>query len=114
MNLEAMTIEEIWSRIGEKANEQPDLIAGLNATYSFKITGEDGGDFGVEFNEGVATIVKGGIGGADCTIIVSSDNFKKLIQGNINSAAAVMSGRIKIKGNVGLAMKLEELLKEFQ
>jgi len=47
---------------------------------------------------------------ADCSITMSLDNFKKLNKGQINPMMAVMSGKIKIKGDMGLAMKLQSLL----
>src|SRR5690625_145317 len=114
MDIETMSLEEIWQQIDQKANEQSDLIAEMNATYSFNITGEGGGNYGLSFNDGVVSVVEGGIEGADCTIIVNIQNFKKLILGNINSASAFMTGRLKVKGNIGLALKLEELLKKYE
>lgn len=47
---------------------------------------------------------------ADCTISITEENFKKLIGGKLNPMMAVMSGKIKIKGDMGLAMKLQGML----
>ncbi|MBT8232612.1 MAG: SCP2 sterol-binding domain-containing protein [Saprospiraceae bacterium] len=47
---------------------------------------------------------------ADCTIITSVDTLAKLKNGDLNPMMAVMSGKIKIKGDMGLAMKLQSLL----
>lgn len=47
---------------------------------------------------------------ADCVIIVSKENFIKLTTGDLNPMTAVMMGQIKIKGNMGVAMKLQSLL----
>jgi putative sterol carrier protein len=47
---------------------------------------------------------------ADCTISVSSDILKQLRDGEINPMMAVMSGKIKISGDMGLAMKVQSLL----
>ena len=46
---------------------------------------------------------------ADCTVKVSLENFKSLIAGDLNPMGAVMSGKIKIKGDMGVAMKLQTL-----
>lgn len=47
---------------------------------------------------------------ADCTITASSETVKKLRTGDLNPMMAVMTGKIKIKGDMGLAMKLQSLL----
>ena len=47
---------------------------------------------------------------ADCLIIVSKEDFAKLTSGDLNPMMAVMSGKVKIKGDMGVAMKLQSLL----
>ena len=47
---------------------------------------------------------------AECLIIVSKENFVKLTTGDLNPMMAVMSGQVKIKGDMGIAMKLQSLL----
>jgi len=46
---------------------------------------------------------------ADCTVEVSLEDFHKLIRGKLNPMTAVMAGQLKIKGNMGVAMKLRSL-----
>lgn len=47
---------------------------------------------------------------ADCTIITSMETFGSLQSGDLNPMMAVMSGKIKIKGDMGAAMKLQSIL----
>lgn len=47
---------------------------------------------------------------ADCTISTSVETLLKLKSGDLNPMMAVMSGKVKIKGDMGLAMKLQSLL----
>ena len=47
---------------------------------------------------------------ADCTIITSAETLSKMKSGDLNPMMAVMSGKVKIKGDMGLAMKLQSLL----
>jgi len=49
-------------------------------------------------------------GDADCVIIASKETFMKLKDGDLNPMMAVMSGKVKIKGDMGLAMKLQSLI----
>jgi putative sterol carrier protein len=43
---------------------------------------------------------------ADCTVNVSLEDFKQLLSGDLNPMAAVMSGKVRINGDMGVAMKL--------
>jgi len=47
---------------------------------------------------------------ADCTIITSIETLDALRKGELNPMMAVMSGKVKIKGDMGVAMKLQSLL----
>jgi putative sterol carrier protein len=46
---------------------------------------------------------------ADCTITTTAETLEALRQGKLNPMMAVMSGKVKIKGDMGLAMKLQSL-----
>jgi putative sterol carrier protein len=85
----------------------------MNTTYSINLSGEDGGQFGLKFTDGNAETIIGTPGEADCALSMSVKDFKKLLDGNLNSAASYMMGKLKIKGNLGLALKLENLLKQY-
>ncbi len=47
---------------------------------------------------------------AACTISTDTDTFMQLKNGSLNPMMAVMSGKVKIKGDMGLAMKLQSLI----
>jgi len=47
---------------------------------------------------------------AHCTLVTSHDNFKSLMSGGLNPMMAVMTGKLKIEGDMGVAMKLTKLL----
>jgi putative sterol carrier protein len=47
---------------------------------------------------------------ADCTIKISKDNFEQLIAGELNPTAAFMTGKIKIAGDMSVAMALSQIL----
>ncbi|UWQ32783.1 SCP2 sterol-binding domain-containing protein [Leisingera sp. M527] len=46
----------------------------------------------------------------DCTLQLSRENLKKLLTGKLNPMTAVMMGKIKISGDMGVAMKLGKLI----
>jgi len=47
---------------------------------------------------------------ADCTIRLSKDNLTKLLTGKLNPMTGVALGKLKVSGNMGVAMKLGQLL----
>ena len=53
-------------------------------------------------------------GQAGCTMTLNEEDFGKMFAGKLNPTQAFMSGKLKIKGDLGLAMKLEKLMKEMR
>jgi putative sterol carrier protein len=47
---------------------------------------------------------------ADCTISTSLETLMKMKSGDLNPMMAAMSGKVKISGDMGLAMKLQSLI----
>lgn len=47
---------------------------------------------------------------ADCTVIVSFENFQDIVAGNLNAQMAFMTGKLKIEGDMGVAMQLGQIL----
>ncbi|MCA9774372.1 MAG: SCP2 sterol-binding domain-containing protein [Myxococcales bacterium] len=96
------------NRIGAGINENPENAKKINAIYKFNITGDGGGTWLVNMKDkpGVTT----GDGTADCTITMAAADFIDLVNGKLNGQMAFMSGKLKIAGDMGLAMKLQKLL----
>ena len=76
-----------------------------------------GFDGSVKFDiadEGAIRIVGGEVttddGDADCTISASMDTFQDMFDGELDPTAAFMTGKIKIDGDMSVAMKLGQLL----
>ena len=81
-------------------------LAGMNNSYLFDIEGE--GQWLVTVADGAINVSEGG-GDADATIETSSDTFEKIVAGEQNPTTAYMTGKLKIKGDMGAAMKLQKL-----
>ena len=84
----------------------PSKAAGMTASYKFDIDGS--GSWLVDVDDGKVTVTEDG-GDADCTISTSSETFLKIANGQQNPTAAYMSGKLKVKGDMGQAMKLQKL-----
>ncbi len=90
----------------DKLNEQAGNISPIGATVKFVL---DEHSVYVD-GTGDKNIVSSDDKEADCVITTSMDTFTKLKNGELNPMMAVMTGKIKIKGDMGIAMKLQSLL----
>ena len=91
---------------GLSGRVDPARTAGMNNSYVFDIEGA--GTWTVKVADG-SVAVDEGAGDADCTISSSEENFMKIVNGEQNPTTAYMSGKLKIKGDMGAAMKLQKL-----
>jgi putative sterol carrier protein len=80
--------------------------AGMHNSYLFDIDGA--GQWLVKVEDGSIDVTEGG-GEADCTLTTSEENFQKIISGEQNATTAYMTGKLKIKGDMGAAMKLQKI-----
>ena len=105
MDATAITVDSMLTK-WKKGVVGKDL--GLGATMKMNFDGA-----GVIFIDGASTpnAVTGEDKDADCTIIISLANFILLAQKKLNAMEAMGDGRLKIEGNMGLAMKLAPVLK---
>ena len=83
-----------------------DRIEGMNNTYVFNV--EDAGTWTVKVVDG-AVQVSEGAEDADCTISASEETFAKIVAGESNATSAYMTGKLKIAGDIGAALKLQKL-----
>jgi putative sterol carrier protein len=100
----AETIREFFEGLPARADTSK--LAGMNNSYIFDIEGA--GQWFVTVEDGTVS-VRVGEGEADCTISTSEENFQKILSGEQNATSAYMTGKLKVKGDMGAAMKLQKL-----
>ena len=98
------SVSEFFQRLPSRVDAAK--TAGMNNSYVFDIEGA--GAWTVRVADGSVTVDEGDTGG-DCTISTSAETFEKVVKGEQNPTAAYMSGKLKIKGDMGAAMKLQKL-----
>ena len=106
-----MTPAEIFAEINRRLEADPSKAAGMNAVYNFDIGGDTGGLYNIVVRDGGGRASEGAAPDPNITITVKDEDFVALAQGTMDPAGAFMRGKIKIKGDMGLAMKLQTLLK---
>src|SRR6476469_1391751 len=84
----------------------PARTAGVNKSYVFDIEGA--GVWKVDVTDAGIEVTEGG-GEADVTIRASEETFRAIAEGQQNPTTAYMTGKLKIEGDMGAAMKLQKL-----
>jgi putative sterol carrier protein len=81
--------------------------AGMTNSYVFDV--ESVGAWTVRVEDGDVSVGEGAEEGVDCTISASEETFEAIVAGDQNPTTAYMTGKLKIKGDMGAAMKLQKL-----
>ena len=101
------TVKETFDQMPTKF--KPANAAGVNKTIQYEIGGEGGGTWHAVIKDGTCTVNPGPAAAADLTITMASPDWLDMIGGKLNGQMAFMSGKLKLKGDMGLAMKLGSL-----
>jgi putative sterol carrier protein len=98
------TVQDFFQNLESRAD--PEKTAGMTNSYVFEIEGA--GEWKVDVDDGKVSVTEGG-GDADAVIQASEETFQKIVAGEQNPTSAYMTGKLKIKGDMGAAMKLQKL-----
>ena len=99
-----MSAREFFDSLGSRVD--PAKTAGMNNSYLFDIEGA--GTWKVDVQDGNVSVSEGAQD-ADVTITTSEETFEKITSGEQNATSAYMTGKLKVKGDMGAAMKLQKL-----
>lgn len=105
------TTREIFEKVERKIKERSDEFSQLRAVYKFELNGPDGGTWIVDLREetlGVRQTEED----AQCTFKSSDVHFVDVFTGKLRPESALLTGKIKMSGDIGLAMKLGQLLRK--
>jgi putative sterol carrier protein len=83
----------------------------INATVQFDLSGDNGGKWWLKIHDGAAEAGKGEVENPNLTLLAAADDYVKIALGQMDGTAAFMQGKLKIKGDMGLAIKFQSLFK---
>lgn len=104
-----MTIEKLMERMPKAF--LPDKAVGVDAVINFDLSGETGGEWAATIREGNCTVIKGLAPDPTLTLSTDADTYLGIFTGGTNAMQAFMQGKIKLKGDLNLAMKLTNFFK---
>ncbi|MEE8162801.1 MAG: SCP2 sterol-binding domain-containing protein [Anaerolineae bacterium] len=87
----------------------PERAEGLKATCQFELTGEEGGNWVLEIANQQCQVKEGVVAAPDATISLAAADYVAMVKGELDVMRSFMKGRLKVKGNMGLVMKVLDL-----
>jgi len=103
----AMTINELFEAMPSHFNAA--AAAGMTKTFQWSITGDGASVWAFKIVNGEGELVPGGVEKPDITITVSDQDWISIVEGKLDPTSAFMSGRLKVSGDMMLAMRLQNL-----
>lgn len=88
----------------------PEEADNLRVIIQFDLSGEDGGEWYVTIANRKATVKEGITSFANVTFSSSVGDYLAIVNGELNPVNAFMQGKVRVKGDMGLVMKLQSLL----
>ena len=86
-----------------------DKAAGTNATIQYDISGDGGGTWNAVIKDGACAVTPGAAASPNLTLQISAQDWLDMLSGKQSGQMLFMSGKLKVKGDMGLAMKLGSL-----
>jgi len=89
----------------------PEKAVGLDVVMQFKFTGAEPGDWYAIIKDGTVKVEKGAHPSPKMTLSADSDDYIKLFTGQLDPMQAFMAGKLKLQGDLNLAMKMTQFFK---
>ena len=108
-----MTVKAELHALVEKMNANPEHIK-QEKDRVYQVNLEESGSLQIVFKDGQVEVVEGNVHPPEVTLILNEKNFSKLLKDKLNATMAFMTGSLKVEGKMGLALKLQEIVKAYQ
>ncbi len=101
------TPQELFKKLPAAFNIEK--AAGVNAVVQIDLTGDEGGTWAVTMADGKCTVDNAAADDPTLTLTMAAADYMAMVGGELNPMNAFMQGKIKLKGDMGLAMKFQNL-----
>jgi putative sterol carrier protein len=105
-----LTVAELMGKMPDAF--LPEKAVGVNAVIHFKFTGTEPGEWNAVIRDGKCEVAQG-IPHFKPTMTLTADSadYVKMFTGELDGMQAFMQGKIKLAGDLNLAMKLMQMFK---
>jgi putative sterol carrier protein len=90
---------------------RPEVAEGVNAVIQYRLTGEEGGEYIITIKDGKCTVAEGIAENPTMTLTADGRDFGDVLLGKANGMQYFMMGKLKLAGDLNLAMKLTTFFK---
>lgn len=104
-----VTVKDIFREMPNRFNA--DAAKGMDAVIQFNLTGEDAAQYHAIIKDGKLEVKEGTHPSPKMTMTMSGKDYVDLSLGKLNGQMAFMQGKLKIAGDMGLAMKMQTLFR---
>lgn len=101
------TVQEFFSTLAGKLD--PEAAEGLDAVYQFDLHGAEGGQYKLQIRDGACQVSEGTHPDPHVTLAMSGEDCLRVLNGQVSGTMVAMSGRLRISGDMGLALQLASL-----
>jgi putative sterol carrier protein len=98
------TVKETFDQMAGRF--KADRAAGTNASIQYDISGDGGGTWHAVIKDGACTVAPGPVTNPSLTLSMAAQDWLDMTSGKQSGQMLFMSGKLKLKGDMGLAMKL--------
>lgn len=86
-----------------------DAADDLSAVFGFELGGDGGGRWHVVVEDGRCAVREGPAPSPQVVVVCAAADWLAIVNGALDAGAAFMAGRLRVKGDVGLALRLRDL-----
>ena len=104
-----VTVKDTFREMTGRFNAE--AAKGLDATIQINLTGDDAGQYYIIIKDGTLDVGEGAHPSPRMTMTMAGKDYVDMTRGKLSGRMAVMLGKLKIAGDVGLALKLQSLFK---
>jgi putative sterol carrier protein len=109
VNVDQVTPDQLFEQLPDYF--QADKAGATTAVIQFDLTGEQAGKYWLKVHDGTAETGKGEVESPNLTLTADARDWINISFGQLDPTAAFMQGKLKIKGDMGLALKFQTLFK---
>jgi len=90
---------------------RPDVAEGVDAVIQYHLTGDEAGDYIINIKDGACKVSEGVAESPTMTLTADARDFGDVLLGKANGMQYFMQGKLKLSGDLNLAMKLTSFFK---